>query len=74
MAASPRAVLGEVLADAVPFLAIAIVWSVIMLAFYAVFLFTRPPNVAYEPWVFASVFVVPGIAFLGHILKQAIHG
>lgn len=74
MTASPRAVIADVLADALPFLAIAIVWSVIMLAFYAVFLFTRPRNVSYDAWVFASVFVVPGIAFVGHVLKQAIHG
>ena len=74
MPASPRAVVGEVLGDALPFLVIAIVWSVIMLAFYAVFLVTRPRNVSYDAWVFASVFVVPGIAFVGHILKQALHG
>lgn len=74
MVADPHATVTEVASDAVPFVVITLLWSVIMLVFYGVFLVTRPPRVDYAPWVFASVFVVPGIGFVGHVLKQAIHG
>lgn len=74
MATSPRAAAAGAVRDAVPFVTITVLWSVIMLVFYAGFLLTRPPGIDYQPWVFASVFVVPGIGFVGHVLKQAIHG
>lgn len=74
MTSTPRAAAGDAIADAVPFVTITLVWTVVMLVFYGVFLVTRPSGVTYDPWVFASVFVVPGVGFVGHVLKQAIHG
>lgn len=60
--------------DAVPFIVITALWIVLMLVVYGVFLVTKPAEITYDPWVHASVFLVPGIGFLGHILQQAIHG
>jgi hypothetical protein len=69
-----RASVGETLRDAVPFIVITAVWIVLMLIVYGTFLVTKPADLTYDPWVHASVFLVPGIGFLGHILHQAIHG
>jgi len=60
--------------NAVPFLVITVVWVVIMLAIYGVFLVTKPSGAAYEPWVYVSVFAIPGVGFLGQILQQALVG
>lgn len=57
--------------DAVPFLAIMVVWSVVMLAMYGVFLVTKP-DITYPTWTYASVFVPGLIGFAGHTLKQAL--
>lgn len=64
----------ETLHDAVPFVVITALWVVIMLVFYGVFLGTKPPVISYDAWVHASVFIVPGIGFIGHILHQALKG
>lgn len=74
MAARLRATVAETLRDAVPFIVITAVWIVLMLVVYGGFLATKPGDLTYAPWVHASVFLVPGIGFLGHILYQAIHG
>jgi hypothetical protein len=60
--------------DAVPFLVITALWILVMLVLYGVFLVTKPQQVDYAAWVHASVFVVPGIGFLGHVLYQALKG
>lgn len=57
--------------DAVPFLAIMVVWSVVMLALYGVFLLTKP-DTTYPTWAYASVFVPGLIGYLGHTLKAAL--
>ncbi|MFB6211381.1 MAG: hypothetical protein ABEI76_07575 [Halobacteriales archaeon] len=74
MAQSLQAAVVEAVRDAIPFLAITVVWIVIMLVIYGVFLVTKPTNVSYDAWVYASVFAVPGVGFLGHILHQALKG
>lgn len=62
----------ETVRDAVPFLVIVALWTVVSLALYGVFLVTKPSNVDYDAWVYASVFVVPMVGFLGHVLRQAL--
>jgi hypothetical protein len=74
MAPSLRTSVTDAVRNAVPFLVITVVWVVIMLAIYGVFLVTKPAGVSYEPWVYASVFAVPGVGFLGHVLQQALVG
>lgn len=64
----------EAVRDAVPFLAITVLWTVVMLVVYGAFLLTKPGDITYDAWVYASVFVVPGIGFLGHVLHQALKG
>jgi hypothetical protein len=71
MANSVRAETVAAVRDAVPFLAITGVWLVIVIAVYGLFLVTKPTNVEYGSWVHASVFLLPGIGFLGHVLQQA---
>ncbi|MEZ3117754.1 hypothetical protein RYH80_17695 [Halobaculum sp. MBLA0147] len=61
----------EALRDAVPFVALTAVWIVVMAAVYGLFLVTKPTNVDYESWVHLSVFLVPGVGFLGHVLQQS---
>jgi hypothetical protein len=60
--------------NAVPFLVITVLWIVVMLVIYGVFLVTKPAGISYDSWVHASVFAVPGVGFLGHVLQQAIAG
>jgi hypothetical protein len=60
--------------NAVPFLVITVLWIGVMLAVYGVFLVTKPAGISYDSWVHASVFAVPGVGFLGHVLQQAIAG
>jgi len=60
--------------NAVPFLVITVLWIVVMLVVYGAFLTTKPAAITYDPWVHASVFAVPGVGFLGHVLQQAIAG
>jgi hypothetical protein len=57
--------------EAVPFLVITGLWIVVMLAVYGLFIVTKP-NIDYAGWVHASVFAVPGVGFLGHVLGQAL--
>jgi hypothetical protein len=33
---------------------------------------TKPPDITYDAWVHASVFAVPTIGFLGHVLQQVL--
>jgi hypothetical protein len=74
MAPSLRRSVTDAVRNAVPFLVITFVWVGIMLALYGVFLATKPSGVTYEPWVHISVFAVPGVGFLGHVLQQALVG
>jgi hypothetical protein len=74
MAPSLRRSVTDAVRNAVPFLVITVVWIVITLAIYGVFLVTKPADVTYGPWVHASVFAVPGVAFCGHVLQQALVG
>lgn len=74
MAQDVQAATLEAFRDTVPFLLITAVWIVITLVMYGVFMVTKPGNVSYDAWVYASVFVVPGIGFLGHVLHQAFKG
>jgi hypothetical protein len=72
MADSLGAEVGEAVRDTVPFLVITVVWVVIMLALYGAFLVTKPSNVTYDAWVYGSVFAVPALGFVAHLLKQAL--
>jgi hypothetical protein len=56
--------------DAVPFLIITLVWTVVMLVFYGTFLLGRPSGAAYTPAIHASVFVPPFVGFLGHLVRE----
>jgi len=58
--------------DTVPFLVIVVLWTVVSLALYGVFLVTKPSNVDYDTWVHVTVFAVPMVGFLGHVLRQAL--
>jgi hypothetical protein len=64
----------EAVRNAVPFLVVTVLWIVVMLVVYGVFLVTKPAGISYDSWVHASVFAVPGVGFLGHVLQQAIAG
>lgn len=74
MPQSLKAAVVESVRDAVPFLVITALWIVIMLLVYGLFLVTKPGNVDYSASVHASVFGVPAIGFLGHVLQQALKG
>ena len=71
MTDSVQATVGDAVRDAVPFLVITALWIAVMAAVYGLFLVTKPANIDYGAWVHASVFLVPGIGFLGHVLKQS---
>jgi len=69
MAQSPQAALRDI----VPFLAVMVVWIVVMLVLYGLFLFTKPAGVEYGTVVHASVFVPPLVGFAAHALRIARH-
>lgn len=69
-----RTTVVDVARDAVPFLLITALWIVIMLVVYGLFLVTKPPDIDYAGWVHASVFAVPAVGYLGHVLQQALSG
>jgi hypothetical protein len=69
-----RTAVAEAIGDAVPFLVITVLWIVVMLVVYGLFLVTKPGDSSYDAWVHASVFLVPGVGFLGHVLQQALKG
>jgi hypothetical protein len=56
--------------DTVPFLAITLVWIVIMLVLYGLFLLAKPAGASYGPAIHASVFVPPFVGFLGHTVRE----
>jgi nitrate reductase NapE component len=72
MAESLRAEVTETVRETVPFLVIVVIWTVVSLALYGVFLVTKPSNVDYDAWVYVSVFAVPMVGFVGHVLRQAL--
>jgi len=74
MSRSLRTAVTDAVRNAVPFLVITGLWIVVMLAVYGVFLVTKPDDITYGPWVHASVFAVPSVGFLGHVLQQAVSG
>ncbi|WP_435184115.1 hypothetical protein [Halobellus sp. EA9] len=57
--------------DAVPFLAIMLVWLVVSLLLYGLFMLTKP-GVEYPAWTYATPFVPGLIGFFGHALRQAL--
>lgn len=56
--------------DAVPFLVITLIWTVLMFVFYGIFLVGRPSGATYGPAIHASVFVPPFVGFLGHVVRE----
>lgn len=58
--------------EGVPFLAVTLLWVLVMLLLYGLFLLTKPSDISYDAWVHGSVFVPPLIGFLGHTLYQAL--
>lgn len=58
--------------DTVPFLAVTIVWIVIMLLLYGLFLAAKPSGASYGPAIHASVFVPPLVGFSGHVLRETL--
>lgn len=74
MAGNLRTAVTDAVRNAVPFLVITGLWIVVMVAVYGVFIVTKPTGIAYDSWVHASVFAVPGVGFLGHVLQQAVSG
>ncbi len=63
---------GAAIRDTVPFLAITVVWIVIMLLLYGLFLLVKPAGTSYGAAIHASVFVPPLIGFCGHTLREAL--
>jgi hypothetical protein len=63
---------GTAVRETVPFLAITIVWIVIMLLLYGLFLAAKPSGASYGSSIHASVFVPPLVGFLGHTLREAL--
>lgn len=57
--------------DIIPFLVITILWIVVMLVIYGLFLVTKP-DIQYDAWVHASIFLPGMIGYLGHTLRQAL--
>jgi len=74
MARSARASAARAARDAVPFLVITAVWIVVMLVVYALFLLSKPGDVAYSPAIHASVFVPPLVGFVGHTVHEVRQG
>jgi len=74
MAEPPREAVSRTVREAIPFVVITVFWTVIMLLLYGVFLVTKPSQISYDPWVHASVFLLPGIGFIGHVLREALSG
>lgn len=74
MAEPPSEAVARPVREAIPFVVITVVWTLIMLGLYGVFLVTKPSQIVYDPWVHVSVFAVPGIGFTGHVLREALHG
>ncbi|MFB6091214.1 MAG: hypothetical protein ABEJ97_09165 [Halobellus sp.] len=69
--ASLRTETAAAVRDAVPFLAIMIVWLTVSLVLYGAFLLSKP-SVTYPAWAYATPFVPGLIGFLGHSLRQAL--
>lgn len=74
MTEAPSEAVSRTVREAIPFVVITALWTVIMLIVYGAFLVTNPTQISYDPWVHASVFLVPGIGFLGHVLREAVRG
>lgn len=74
MAESPSEAVSRTVREAIPFVVITVFWSVIMLLLYGGFLVTKPSQISYDPWVHATVFLIPGIGFIGHVLREALSG
>ena len=55
-----------------PFLAITVIWLLVMTVLYALFLVTKPADITYDAWVHALVFVPPLVGFAGHTLRLAL--
>jgi len=53
--------------NAIPFL-ITARWVLNKVFVYGLFLVSKPTAVDSDAWMHASVFLVPGIGFLGHVL------
>lgn len=74
MSERPSDAVSRTVQEAIPFVVITALWTVIMLIVYGVFLVTKPGQISYDPWVHATVFVVPGIGFIGHVLREVLRG
>ncbi|MFB6311304.1 MAG: hypothetical protein ABEH64_09020 [Salinirussus sp.] len=57
--------------DAVPFLVITLIWTIVSTVLYGIFLLTKP-DIAYPAWAHASVFLPGMIGYAGHALRQAL--
>lgn len=68
----PSEAISRTVHEAIPFVVITVLWTLLMGIVYGLFLLTKPAQISYDPWVHASVFLVPGIAFLGHVLNEAL--
>lgn len=73
MAESLREALSRTVHEAVPFVAITALWTLLMVIVYGAFLLTKPAQINYDPWVHVTVFLVPGIGYFGHVLREALH-
>lgn len=58
--------------EAVPFLVITALWVLVMFVLYGLFLVTKPTNVEYDAWVHGTVFLIPSVGFLGHVLSHSL--
>ncbi|MEF8852018.1 MAG: hypothetical protein V5A44_01570 [Haloarculaceae archaeon] len=67
-----RADVTETVREGVPFLVIVVLWTVVSLVLYGLFLATKPASIDYDAWVHVSVFAVPMVGFLGHVLRQTL--
>jgi len=60
------------LQDSIPFIAITILWLVIIAVVYSVFMLAWPDIPGAEPWIYLGVYLIPVIGFIGHTLQQAL--
>lgn len=72
MAESISASVTGAIRDGVPFLVITALWVAVMAVLYGLFLVTKPDDITYDPWVHATVFAIPAVGYLGHVLQQAL--
>lgn len=68
---STQQTLADVLRTGVPFLAIMVLWIVVVAIVYGGWLLVWPDVPAANPWPHLGVYLLPVIAYLGHTFAVA---